>query len=61
MYTHYSINFEVAQDRRREMLAEAERARLARHARCLAHASQPPQSRRRAWRLLRQLVPQAQS
>jgi hypothetical protein len=61
MYIQYSINFEVAQDRRREMLAEAEGARLARHAISLARVSQPRQSRRRARRLLRQLVPQAQS
>ena len=61
MYTQYSINLEIAQDRRREMLAEAERARLARQARSLARISQPRQSRRRAWQLVSQPVPQAQS
>jgi len=59
MYT--SITFQVAQDRRRDMLAEAERARLARQARSLAQASQPSASRRRARQLVRQLRPQAQS
>jgi hypothetical protein len=58
----YSINFEVAQDRRREMLAAAERARLVRHARSVAReSSQPQQSRRRVRKLLPQLRPQAQS
>jgi hypothetical protein len=57
----YSINFEVAQDRRREMLAAAERARLVRHARSVARESQPQQSRRRVRKLLPQLRPQAQS
>jgi hypothetical protein len=61
MYTQYSINLGVAQDRRREMLADAERARMARYARSLAQVSQPPQSRRGARQLLRRLVPQAQS
>ncbi len=42
MYTHHSITFQVAQDRRGDMLAQAEPARLARQTRSLAHASQPP-------------------
>lgn len=61
MYTHHSITFQVAQDRRRDMLAEAERARLARQARSLSPASRPSASRRRAWQLVRQLRLQAQS
>jgi len=61
MFTHHIITMQVAQDRRRDMLAEAERARLARQARSLALASQPSASRRRAWQLVRQLRTQAQT
>ena len=61
MFTHHIITIQFAQDRRRDMLAEAERARLARRARSLALVSQPSVSRRRAWQLVRQLRPQAQS
>ena len=60
MFTHHIITMQVAQDRRRDMLAEAERARLARQVRSLALASQPSASRRSAWQLVRQLRPQAQ-
>lgn len=61
MYIHDSITFQVAGDKRRDLLAEAERARLARQARSLARASQPRASRRSARQLVRQLRPQAQS
>jgi len=61
MFTHHFITIQVVQDRRRDMLAEAERARLARRARSLARVTQPSASRCRAWQLVRQLRPQAQS
>jgi hypothetical protein len=61
MYTHHSITLQVAEDRRRDMLAAAERARLARQARTVARARQPRSSRRGVWQLVWQLRPQAQS
>ena len=61
MYTHHSITVQIAQDRRRDMLAAAERARLARQARSLKSTSQPPATSRRAWRLIRELRPQTES
>jgi len=61
MFTHDGITFQMAQDRRREMVAAAERARLARQARSLAPTPRHPQSRRRARQPIRRLRPQAQS
>jgi hypothetical protein len=61
MYTNDSVNFQVAQNKRRDMLAEGERARLGRQACSLTRQSQPRPSRRSRRRLVRQLRPQAQS
>jgi hypothetical protein len=61
MYTHHSISLQVANNRKRDLLAEAERARLARQAVSVTRVSQPPARRRSARRLIRQLLPQAQS
>lgn len=61
MYTHHSITLQVAEDRRRDMLAAAERARLARQARTVARTRQPRSSSRGGWQLVWQPRPQAQS
>jgi hypothetical protein len=61
MYIHDSITFQVAGYKRQDLLAESERARLARQARLAAPKSQPRASRRSARQLVRQLRPQAQS
>ena len=60
MYT--TISVQVAQARQRDLIAAAALERRARQARQLVSASQPPASSRsrRAWRLARQLRPQAQ-
>jgi hypothetical protein len=61
MYANHSITLQLAQNKRRDMLAEAERARLGRQASSLTRQSQPRPNRRSARRLVWQLRPQAQS
>ena len=61
MYANDCITFQLAQYKRRDMLAEAERARLGRQASSLTRRSQPRPNRRAARRLVRQLRPQTQS
>jgi hypothetical protein len=59
---HYTVTYQVSQEKQRDMLAEADRERRARQAR-LAPASESPRRRagRRAWQLARSLRTQAQS
>ena len=59
---HHTIAYQVSQQKQRDMIAEANRVRLARHARQAA-ASEAPRRRnsRRSWQLARSLRTQAQS
>jgi hypothetical protein len=61
MYTN--VNLEMAMAKRRDLMVQADKDRLARQARHLAPASEPPASRRirRTRQLVHLLWPQAQS
>jgi hypothetical protein len=58
---HHTITYQVTQEKQRDMMAEADRERRARHARSVPAPEAPRRYGRRPWQLARSLRAQAQS